>query len=157
MALAVQAALGNVGEKPVTFLTDYDFNSICSINNQPIAVNSSGIYRLNKGSEDVEQNFVSSFTLATSDFGIQNIKRIRFIYLGLITSSDLDVYIQNERSEPVQYTVKHLRDGFQRIRFPVSRNEQSRYFTIQIKSSGWFTINNIDALLITRSSGITGY
>ncbi len=98
-----------------------------------------------------------TFTLATSDFGENNIKRVRFIYVELTADVSPEVRFTIDGVLGVRaYTVELKKNGLQRIKVPVGRDEQGSLWSIRFFSTEPFRVNKIEALLYTRSKGIRG-
>ncbi len=155
-AIAVQSAIGNSGEKPVTKFTDFTFNSLGMINNFPVGVNSTGLFLLNIGDKDNNISFKSTFVLATTDFNLNEFKRLRYIYIGVNTNDSFIISIAVDDSDWIDYLCEITKEGLQKIRIPISRKTQGRYWKIKVTSDYWFRIDYIEILPIVRSTGIGG-
>jgi len=153
-ALAVQAAVGGIGEKATTILDNYQFNSLIEINGVSLGANSEGLYVLNSGDKDDSIGFTSTVRFAATDFGIHNFKRIRFLYIGVDTSNPFKVKISVDNQEPEIYSIKNQRSGLQRVHVPINRSLRGRYWTVEIISSNWFRIDDIKLLPVILSSGM---
>jgi hypothetical protein len=155
MAIAVQGAVGDISSKAVTKLTTYDFNSMGVINGVAIGVNENGIFKLNDSENINVGNY--SFTLATSDFGFNNIKRIRYIYIELTATISPEItFIIDGIPGKRSYLCQLKKSGLQRIRIPISRDEQGTLWAIIFSSNRQFRVNKIEALFNIRSRGVRG-
>ena len=157
MAIAVQAAVGGPGSKATTELTNYDFNSMALINGQALGANDDGLYLLNTGTKDGTTSYTRSVTFASSDFGVHNPKRLRFVYIGINTDSKFTVTVSVDEQTARSYSVTPKKTGLQRLRVPIGRDGQGRYWKIKISSAYWFRIDSVEALPVVRSAGIVGY
>ncbi len=157
--IAVQGFMGEAGAKPGTYLDPFDFNSMAVINGVSLGTSAEGLHRLNTGDRDSQKTFQRSLTFATSDFGSEKYKKIRFLYLGLSLSSSINIIISTDRDAQVEeFTVDYEKDdGLQRIRVPVETGQQGRFYTIKIDSGSWFSVDSVEALFIDRPDGIGGY
>lgn len=96
----------------------------------------------------------SYFVTATMDFGIGNDKRLRYLYLSLESTDDLQVSISTEKVSAVSYPIEITTPGQQDIRIPITRNLHGRFWTFKISngSNGAdFSIDSIQVLPIIRS------
>jgi len=151
--LAIQTAIGGSTSKAVSML-NLSFDDMINMDRYQYGFNSDGIYLLNNGGDG---EFASSFTFATSDFGISKPKHIRFIYLGIDTSNSFKVSVKVDNGTFEDYTVSNLKSGLQRLRIPIKSTQQGRYFTIKVSSSFYFRLEEMDCAFYVRSSGIRGY
>ncbi len=146
--LAVQTAHNNA----VTELSS-EFLSMTSSEGFQYGCNENGVYLLNQANH----NFESSFTLATTDIGDHHPKRLRYLYVGIDTDNTFTVSVKVDRGEWRDYSTEPLTTGLQRIKVPIGKSQQGRYFTIKISSNYIFRIDSIKGLFSPRSTGIRGY
>jgi hypothetical protein len=156
MTIAGQTAVGEIGSKATTELS-YSFASLLNIGGFQYGAGENGLFRLNTGEADNGINYTRSCTLATSDYGVSNPKRARFIYIGFDASFPFMLSVKIDEQAWRDYTVTPRKVGIQRIRVPIGRNGQGRYFTIKVSSTRRFIIDQMDGMFIVRSSGIKGY
>ena len=156
-AIGVQCAVGATGKKALTKLSNCDFNSMAVINGVPLGANSSGLFKLNDGELESSAAFTRTFILATTDFGIDNQKRVRFVYIGIDTEYEFTLSVKADDQTWRDYTVTPPKTGLQRIRISIGRSGQGRYWTFKISSTNAFVIDKIEAILNARSGGIVGY
>ena len=155
-SIAIQTAVGKIGEKAVTELT-YGFSSLININGFQFGGNESGLFRLNTEETDNGTKYTRSVTFATIDFGISNPKHGRFIDIGFEATATLVLFVKIDNQAWRNYTVTPLKTGLQRIRIPIGRNGQGRYFTFKLSSNSRFRLDQIDGVFIVRPAGIKGY
>ena len=147
--IATQTAVGDTGRKATTEISD-SYKSI--VNSKFLyGLGSNGIELLNSGT------VVSSFTLATTDFGVDNPKKLRYLYFGFEASLPFTVTVTFDDKSAKTYTVTPLTTGLQRKRIPIGSSIQGRYCTITVTATSDLRIDNIKTLYQTRSSGIGGY
>lgn len=154
--LAVQTAIGEPGRKVTTELS-WDFNDLISIENFAYGLDENGIHLLNTTEKDNLVEYTRSFTLATTDLGVKNPKRGRRVNIGFKADSKFTLEVQIDEQTARTYTVTPLKTGLQRIRIPIGRDGQGRYFKFKISSTNAFRIDQIDGTFIVRSLGIKGY
>lgn len=156
-SIAVQAAVGDPGHKATTMLS-FGFNSLCEINGHQFGANDLGLFRLNDGTTDNGTVFTSKIVLATTDFGIEQNKRFRFVKIGFeaLSTDPFTLYIWMDGVER-SYTVTPRTNGPQRIVVPIGRDGQGRYCRVSISTVHALSLDHLSATIYTRSSGIKGY
>lgn len=154
--IAVQTAIGDIGSKAVTSLS-WSFNSMVNTGKFQYGFNDNGIYILNTSGED-EAGSSDGYEVifANTDFGIDNLKRVRFIYAGIVADGAVVISVMNDNKKWITCTKKSLKTGVQKIRFPISRKGYGRYCKVKIFSLSPFKIDNISGLLVIRPLGIKG-
>ena len=150
--IAVQTAVNHA----VTELS-YSLGSMVNVGEFQYGASNEGIFILNSGDTDNEVPFTRSFTLATSDFGIQNYKKIRRIAIGFEGSLSFTLLVKFDDQEWIEYPVSPRKTGLQQIVVPIDTRDQGRYITIKISSTNSFKIDRIEGLFIVRPLGISGY
>jgi hypothetical protein len=158
MTIAVQGAIGAIGQKATTVLSNYNFGSICSINGLSLGIKKdNGLFLLNSGTTDADDNYLRKVVFATTDLGAHNPKRVRFVYVGIDTSTDFVLSVKFDDQDYRDYTVPIKKTGLQRVRVPVGRDGQGRYVTIGISSMHSFRLDSVNLSIYVRSTGIVGY
>jgi hypothetical protein len=147
-AIAVQGAVGNIGNKATTQLSWFNFNAIGVINGTAIGSSDEGIFLLNIGNLENDAEYTRTITLNTSDLGDQSRKTINFVYL------EIDGTVGNEITIQVDYdkgrfvksnSVTLLSGGLQYYRIPLGRRAQGTQITLSLSATGWFRLNKIQA------------
>lgn len=156
MAIAVQTAVGEIGSKATTELT-YQFNSMLSNGGFQYGCNGNGIFLLNSGELDNGSPFSRTVTFATTDLGEKNPKRARFVYIGFDAASAITLSVKIDDQSWRDYAATPLKTGLQRLRVPIGRDGQGRYFTFKITATTRFRIDSVGGMFIIRSTGIKGY
>ena len=156
MTIAVQTAIGTIGSKATTELS-YAFKSMINAGEFQYGLNQDGIYLLNQGEQDDGETFERSVTFATTDFGVKNPKRVRFIHIGFVADYEFTLAVKIDDQVWRKYTVTPRKTGLQRLRVPIGRNGQGAYITTKITSRSMFRIDMMAGILIVRPTGITGY
>lgn len=156
MSIAVQTAVGDIGSKAVTDIS-WNFAGLINCGAYQFGVNENGIYLLNYGNSHNEALFSKSLTFVTSDFGLKNIKRFRYIYLEIEVYGDSTfiVSVKPDKGSWINKTVSVVGAGLKTIRFSISRtNGQGYYHTVKIASEQQFRLHASYGLLNVRSLGI---
>jgi len=156
MTIAVQGAVGGSGSKATTQLS-YIFNSLAEINGIPFGANSSGLFKLNSGTTDNTSKFVSTFTLATTDFGDGHPKHLRYIYVGVDTDNDFNISIKTDNQINRLLQVSRIKNGLQRIRVQNKYSDVGKYWTISLFSDHFFRVDEIKVIFYRTSYGNLNY
>lgn len=155
-AIAVQGAVGEIGEKAVTKLTNYNFNSMVLIGGRAIAANALGLHILNVGDRDGDEAFTRTVTFASTDFGISNPKHLRAIEFGMFTEDVFRVFVLTKSGEWREYESPEPQEGQTRIMVPIGSSVEGRYWTVRIESDSFFRLDNVKVRMIVTSSGKIG-
>lgn len=153
--IAVQCAVGGIGEKATTELST-SFVGLVNCGTFQYGVNSSGIYRLNYGNVDGVTEFEKSFTLATSDYGAANKKRFRFVYVEVEIYGDttFTLSVRPEKGSWITNTVSVVGAGLKKVRFTVQRTGGAgTYHTVKLASTSQFRVHSMSALIIPLAMG----
>ena len=138
----------NLGNLAVTQFCNYNFNSFCKIGSKYFGASDSGIFELT-GKDDNGTAIDAFFELLVSDFGIENVKRIRKIYIGYEAKEDLTVTVKDNEDNARSYTLSYLdydrQNGGQ---VKVGRDGLGRYWQIRIDNVNgcYFAVDSIDIL-----------
>lgn len=154
VTIATQTAIGELGRKAVTELS-YSFDNMVNVGHQ-YGCNSEGIFLLNNGEQDDDSDFTRTFTVSSSDYGTKNLKRFRFIYIGIDTDNSFTVSVMSDNKVWRNYDAVLNKTGLQQLRVPVGRDGYGRYWKVKITSTSRFRIDSIVGLLIIRPLGIKG-
>jgi len=157
MITCTQGAIGGTGEKPTTFFSGWDFNSMAKVNGIPLGANSDGIFQLNTTEKDAGVNYTRTITFATSDFNIDNNKLLIFLYFGFITNYSFTVEVKFDDGSWNIYSIVPASSGLQRRRLMLDMNSRGFYHTIRVSSTTAFKLNYIKGLITIRPSGLVGY
>jgi hypothetical protein len=131
---------------------NYDFNSMCEFNGAYIGANESGIFTLDSGDLDNTSLIEAFFELPTSDFGIENQKRIRSFYIGYETNGELLLTVKDDDDNQRSWLVPviHLDEKQHTVKVNGSRSGKGRYWMIRIENLAGadFSIDSISVLPI---------
>ena len=149
-AIAVQGALESSGAKPVTRLTDFEYTSLGQIYEDSLGLSSTGLYLLN-----VEPTTIDKFiVLPTTDLGIQNNKRVRYIYVGVIGAGTIQVKGIVDKHLAYEAKARISNKYYTRIRIPWPRYMQGRYWQFTVSTTGQIQLDDIDLRVMVLSSGV---
>lgn len=158
MSIAVQTAVGAIGSKATTELS-HAFAGMVNCGAYQYGVNSSGIFRLNSTNLNNGAEFEKSFTLATSDFGSINAKRIRRLYVEIEIKRDMTLFvaIRPNKGQWITKQVSLTGAGLRKIDLTIQREGCSGNFhTIRLSSTGEFRVHRMDGLFNIRPTGVSG-
>ena len=153
----------NLKTKATTQFTNFDFDSVVNFKDSILLAGASGLFQYT-GETDNGTDVIGYFEI-TTDFGIKQDKRIRFVYMTFEASSDLILTVTTDRSHTEAYTVSVDSSGQHSARIAISRALYGRFFTFQVKNSpddesedfsNDFSIDKISVLPIVRSHGFNG-
>ncbi len=126
---------------------NFNANSMAKFNRQYWAAGNAGLYLLD--SVDTVNN--AYLLTATMDFGINNDKRLRYVYLSLESTGNLSLIINTEKVSARIYAVPISGTGQQDVRIPISRELYGRFWTFKISGVCDFSIDEIKILPILRN------
>ena len=126
---------------------NFDANSIVKFNQKYWAAGSNGLYLLDTV-EIVDEAYLLT---ATMDFGINNDKRLRYVYLSIESTGNLSLIINTEKVSAQTYTVNISGSGQQDVRIPIKRTLYGRFWTFKISGTCDFSIDEIKVLPIGRN------
>ncbi len=159
IALTANLKLGPVTGKATTQRTSFPMTSMCKFGSNYLATSDSGLFSLG-GDDFAGSNIDSYFEPITTDFGISNQKRLRFVYIGFQASGNLRLVVTADEQTERTYTITPSKTGQQKIRVTIGRkNGKGRYWNFRIKNvSGCdFSIDSIEVTLVVLSHGFNSY
>lgn len=135
--------------------TTLPFNSMCQFGDSYLGATSTGLHTLG-GYNDHGAAIPAFIKSGTMDFGMGQSKRFRFFYFGLETDGSLLLKVYCDKVLAAeQYTVAPLEPTVMRVRVPISRVHQSRYWSWSIEnvSGAFFVLSSVTALPIILHPG----
>ena len=139
-----------------TQYTNFDFNSVINFNGKKVGIKNDGVYEL--GSNDDNLTPIDAYFIPLhSDFGIMNIKRMRYLYIEGRVENELRVSASCDNLfHNFTLTGKGLNIPY-RYRHTINRNVFGTFwkYIIGNVNGGDFSINRINGLFVTRSHGVT--
>jgi len=158
IAFTTNLKLGPTTAKATTQRTGFPFTSMCRFGGNFLCTSDSGLFSL--GGDNLDGTDIDSyFEPITTDFGISNQKRLRFVYIGFEAAGDLQLNVTADEQTERTYTITPTKTGQQKIRVAIGRDGKGRYWNFRIKNvSGCdFSIDNIDVLPVVLTHGINSY
>lgn len=158
IALTTNLKLGPATAKATTQRIGFEMTSMCKFGDNYLVTSDSGLYEL--GGNDLDgSNIDSYFEPVTTDFGISNQKRLRYVYIGFQSSGNLQLVVTADEQTERTYTITPTKTGQQKIRVTIGRDAKGRYWNFRIKNvSGCdFSIDSIDVLPVVLSHGFNSY
>jgi hypothetical protein len=132
---------------------NFDFNSMCRFNGIDLGANENGIFKLDDGDFDYSaaatfepiQAFVE---LPTSDWGIENQKRIRSAHLGIETNGELLLTFTDDEGVDHPYVVvpDFAANKQHSVRITAGRNNgKGRYWRVRLDNINGadFSLNSL--------------
>lgn len=131
-----------------------EINSFAKFNGRYLAASSSGLF-VHEGSLDDTAIIPAYFITATMDFGINNDKRLRYVYLSLEATDDLELTINTEKVAGITYTVPiDKTKGQQDVRITISHALHGRFWTFKLgngTTGADFSVDEIKVRPIIRN------
>lgn len=142
----------NLKTKAVT-QTTVQFNSMAMIGGVPVGATESGLFRM-CGKSDNGVEIPALIKSGMFDLGGGNESRFRFFYFGVDTDGELLLSVFCDGEQVTQMPV-FRKKGPQRIKVPISRTYQGRYWQWQVENvnGSFFSLYRVDALPIIMNSG----
>ena len=143
-----------VGMAPSRF-TNFNFNSFANFNGSQFAAGPTGLYEVCTGEKDAGLNINAHITTGSTDFGVQNSKRLRHLYLGVNTSAKIRIIITVDKRIARTIDVSPSRIGTQRIRVSVGRDTKGGYWSFRVENvnGGALSLYSMGVLPIVLHSG----
>jgi hypothetical protein len=128
---------------------DYDFNSMCTFHGIPLAGGEDGIFQLDSGGGNDGDPIQAWFKLVTTDFGIQNLKRVRKMTLGYETSGGMLLTVTADEKRSREYPLYPLQSDETEHGNTVSgaRDVYGRYWSFKVENVGGSDFS-IDAISV---------
>jgi len=156
MDLVIATNLKNLAS---TQYTNYNFNSFSEINGVKIGLNETGVFELDKVSDDDGTDIAAFAELARSDWGSPSMKRIRKAYIGYEAEDRLKLTFKaDEGREEVYYlepTLSLEKQGSSVMNG--RRTQKGRYWEVKIENTKGcdFSLDAIDItpIVLTNKPG----
>ena len=147
-SIAIQTAQN----RAVTELS-FSFASMVDCGQFQYGSNADGLFRLNVGEQDAGADFTREFVLASSDYGVDNLKKMRSLYIGADCNNAFTVSVMGDDKVWRTYTPILRKQGLQEIKLPIGRDGYGSYWKIKISSTKQFRIDRISGNIIVRALG----
>lgn len=147
----------NAENSATTQFMNFDYTSYAEVGGLVLATGKNGgLYSVAAGDLDGENEIDAFFTLPSSDLGVNNAKRLRFVHLGYESSGSLKFSMAFDNKTPFESTIPPRKEGLQRGKFSITRSESGRYLTsakFENIDGCDFYFDDIEALPIILHSG----
>jgi hypothetical protein len=148
----------NVASKAATRLSNIPFSAMCKCGDYILMAGNGGLASM-EGETDGGAEIQAWFVPATTDFGSDKPKHIRFMYFGFRSSGDMILTIAGESGSPKAFLIagSGVAGVDQRRRVPIGRSEHRRFWSYKLsnKSGKSFSVGQVDCLFIGRSHGFS--
>lgn len=146
----------NILRTALTQYTNFDFNSMMMFNGVMLGASDVGLYKLNCGNDDNGVNIDAYFIPITTDFGINNPKRLRFIYFGYESDGDIKIGVTPDEKDEKDYDIESTKIGQQRRRIPITRDQVGRYWKFKISNvdGSDFSVDSISLIGMILNNGL---
>jgi len=158
IVLTTNLKLGPLTGKGTTQRTPFPMTSMCRFGDNYLATSGSKLFSL--GGNDFDSASINSyFEPITTDFGISNHKRLRYVYIGFQCTGKLQLVVTADEQTEYTYTINPTKIGQQKIRVTIDRNKKGRYWNFRIKnvSGSDFSIDSIEVLPVVLNHGFNSY
>lgn len=136
---------------------NYNFNSMCVFNGQPLGASSDGLFSLDDADTDDGTAINAYVELPTSDLGVLTVKRFRKFYVGYETSGSITISTKADGGSAASYTLPATLTGQleHRGRMAASRGQKGTYwiFIIENVAGCDFSLDNLEGLPIVLTKG----
>ncbi len=145
----------NVKAEATTQYLDWKFNSMARSGSIYAGASSSGLFVIGRGEGNDGAPIEAYLEPVTTDFGISNPKKLRFVYLGFQSDGDLELEIRVDDKVARTYLIIAHKGGQQRTRVAIGRDGKGRYWSFRIKNTGGadFSVDSIKVLPIITNQG----
>lgn len=132
--MSLISVIMNLQNRASSQYSNFDFNSFCKIGDTILAASDDGLFTLG-GDTDNGGQIDAQFALATSDFGIENLKRIRSAYVGGRMDGNLKLTLEDDEGNARTYDLEPLKTDRQTgMKATTGRDGLGRYFTVSISN-----------------------
>jgi hypothetical protein len=127
---------------------NFTYNSMCVFNGSILGASPTGLHKFTYLEDDLGSDIESSVVLKLSNFGIENPKRLRRIYISFETTGDLNIYVITDQG--IQYgpylVQANTAKGQQRVGITTDRMSWFEYASIKIEniSGCYFALDTIE-------------
>lgn len=136
---------------------NFNFNSMCVFNGQPLGASSDGLFSLDDADTDDGAAINAYIELPTSDLGVLSVKRFRKFYVGYETSGSIKISTKADGGAVQPYTLPATIIGQleHRGRMPATRGQKGTYwiFIIENVAGCDFSLDNLEGLPIVLTKG----
>ena len=117
-----------------TQFTGVEITSMAKFSHEYFATTENGLVKYSGEVDNITTVIPAYFITATMDFGINNDKRLRYLYLSIETNGNIKVDIWTEKVASLSYTTDLTLVGQQDVRIPISRALYGRFWTFKVSN-----------------------
>ncbi len=136
---------------------NFNFNSMCVFQGQPLATSVDGLYSLDDADDDDGTDIDSYVEFPTSDLGQLVAKRFRKMYIGYETSGSITVTVKVDGAIEQSYTLSSDQVGQIQHRgiLPMSRSQKGVYWIFKVENvdGADFSVDNIEGIPVVMTKG----
>jgi len=136
---------------------NYNFNSGCVLNGIPIAANEDGIYQLDNRDNDHGTEIDAFFEVTTTNFGVDNAKRMRKAFIGYEASGNMVLKVKADDEKEQSYFLKPVKKGQLQHKtiVPLGREIKGDFFTYRFENQNGcdFSIDSFNATAVFLNMG----
>ena len=136
---------------------NFNFNSMCVFQGQPLATSVDGLYSLDDANDDDGTDINSYVEFPTSDLGQLVAKRFRKMYIGYETSGSIVVTVKVDGDIEQSYTLSPDQVGQIQHRgiLPMSRSQKGVYWIFKVENvdGADFSVDNIEGIPVVMTKG----
>ena len=126
-------------------------------NGIPIAANEDGIYQLDNQDNDSGTRIDAFFEVITSNFGINNAKRMRKGFIGYESSGNMVLKVTADDEKEQSYFLKPVKKQQlqHKTLIPLSRDIKGDYFTYRFENQNGcdFSVDSFDVTAVLLGMG----
>lgn len=138
---------------------NYNFDGMCKFNGIVVGGNSSGVFTLASGDNDAGTLIPAHFRTGATDFGAENEKSLRKLYMSLRCTGRMEASISADGKEDVVREITPYDNKLKIIHQQIQggRDIKGKYLDLKMSNvrGSDFTITEIQALLIVKGSKTT--
>lgn len=130
---AIQTFVANLATSAHSRYAQYGFNSFAQFNGKRYGCKSDGVYELG-GDTDGANPIPWTVTLGETDFGMDSLKRLPYVYVGAKATGDLVLKVIQEPGQVHFFNVEMSSRESRAGRASLARGLSGRYWTVEIAS-----------------------
>jgi hypothetical protein len=131
---------------------EYNFNSMCKHGNKLLGANEDGIFELDAADKDNGTDISAHFVLGPTDFGAEQEKRVRSLYVSGRLDGRLKMEMSGDEGEILSQELLPENNQLRLTHHKVSggRDVRGKYLRVKVTNlfGSDFTISNINAVLV---------
>ena len=146
----------NLGNTVVSEFGNYNFKGICKFGDLLLGGNENGLFKLDDGDTDGEDNISAWVKTGPTDFGVEEEKRLRKVYVSYRTNGSMKMSIEADGKDGIFQEIIASNTDLAMIHQKVSggRDIRGKYLDLKLENMDGadFLINEVKAVLIILSA-----